>query len=189
MFECLNLIFGFSPDNKGTLVGEVMIPPKVRFQDKFHSFHQNGDAKLIVSGVLDVANALATFLPPPASAVTGALSGILGIFGVGGGPSTEDVIREEFQKMKDFTSRQFEKQTKVIAGEFADQKKFIKQEFEVQNDFIDQRIADVESEIMVLAEQIADATEQIANATDFIQDELTSQKNLTLELFLIGHSD
>jgi beta-glucanase (GH16 family) len=31
------LHFGFSPDNKGTLVGEVMIPPKVRFQDKFHS--------------------------------------------------------------------------------------------------------------------------------------------------------
>ena len=31
------LHFGFSPQNKGTLVGEALIPGKVRFQDKFHS--------------------------------------------------------------------------------------------------------------------------------------------------------
>ena len=129
----------------------------------------SGDGKTIVSGVMDGINTLAKFLPPPASIITESLSGVLEMFGIGGGPSTVDVIKEEFQKMKDFTARQFDKQTKFIAGEFADQKKYIKEEFEVQKDFIDQRIGEV--------------TEQIANLTDFIQDEFTSQTNLTLELF------
>ena len=133
--------------------------------DKF----QSGDDKQIISGAMDVTNSIAQFLPPPASTVTGSISGILQIFGIGGGPSTEEVIKEEFQKMKDFTARKFEQQTKFIAGEFAEQKEYIKEEFEAQKDFVDLRIFDVES--------------KIADLTDLIQDEFTSQTNLTLELF------
>ena len=39
-----------------------------------------GDTQKIVSGCLDLANAAANFLPPPASIVTGSIVGVANIF-------------------------------------------------------------------------------------------------------------
>ena len=75
----------------------------------------SGDAMNIVSGVLDIVNAIAAFLPPPASLIANAISSIFNMFVGGGAPSTEDIIKDEFKKQKDF-----------ILEEFARQKEFIK---------------------------------------------------------------
>ena len=72
------------------------------------------DEKKIISGVLDVVDGLATFLPAPASIVTGTISSIVGMFFGGGGPSTEEVIKEEFKKQKKFIEEQFSKQEKLF---------------------------------------------------------------------------
>lgn len=96
----------------------------------------NSDKALdVVSGVADITNTAASFLPPPASIVTGAISGLLNIFGAGG-PSTVDVVKEQFKQMKDFTKKQFEAQNKFIKGEFEAQQKFISGEFQAQNKLI-----------------------------------------------------
>ena len=80
-----------------------------------------GDPLKVTSGVLDIANTIAEFLPPPASIVTGTLSGIFNIFGLGGsGPSNQDVIDEiksGFKEQKSFIRTQFEKQQKFITDE------------------------------------------------------------------------
>ena len=82
---------------------------------KFGATKDDGspDELKILSGVSDIANAIAEFLPPPVSVITGTVSSILNIFGVGG-PSAEEVVKEEFQKMKQFTSDLFIKQNKFI---------------------------------------------------------------------------
>ena len=75
---------------------------------KFGARNEDGtpDTVKILSGVGDIAEIVGTFLPGPASAVTGLLSGILNMFGAGG-PSTGDIVKEEFAKMKEFTSELF----------------------------------------------------------------------------------
>ena len=85
---------------------------------KFRATKDDGspDELKIVSGVSDIANAIAEFLPPPASVVTGSVSRILNIFGAGG-PSTEKVVKEEFRKMKQFTTNLFTKQNKLIKSQ------------------------------------------------------------------------
>merc|ERR1712079_405865 len=101
--------------------------------DKFGATNEDGspDALKIVSGVADIGNAIATFLPPPYSVVTGVVSSFLSMFGAGG-PSTEQVVKEEFQKMKKFAAKLFaeqrkfiEEQTKFIAAKLEEQKRFI----------------------------------------------------------------
>ena len=63
---------------------------------KFGAKNDDGspDALKILSGVADISNAIASFLPPPASVITGTVSSLLNIFGAGG-PSTEEVVKEE----------------------------------------------------------------------------------------------
>ena len=73
----------------------------------------------------DIAEIVGSFLPPPASAVTGVLSGILNMFGAGG-PSTEDIVKEEFAKMKKFTMELFREQNKFIESKFEDQADLIR---------------------------------------------------------------
>ena len=69
---------------------------------------ESDKAKDVISGVLDVGVAISEFLPPPHNAVMAPVSAIFnGIFGIGGGPSTEETIAKEMLEMK-----------KYIAGEF-----------------------------------------------------------------------
>ena len=91
--------------------------------EKFGAKKEDGtpDTIKILSGVGDIADVVGTFLPPPASAVTGLLSGILSMFGAGG-PSTEDIVKEEFDKMKKFTLELFKEQNEFIASRFEKQK-------------------------------------------------------------------
>lgn len=76
------------------------------------------DGWKIASGVVDLADAIAQFLPPPASVVTGTISGLLGIFtGEGAKPTTEDVIQKGFEEQKAFISEQFSRQAEAIQKE------------------------------------------------------------------------
>ena len=76
------------------------------------------DGWQIASGVVDIADAIAQFLPPPASIVTGTVSSLLGIFtGEGAQPSTEQIIQEGFEKQKAFISEKFSEQADFIQKE------------------------------------------------------------------------
>ena len=72
------------------------------------------DEKKVIGGVIDVVDSIATFLPPPASIVTGTISAIFGIFGGGGGPQIQEIIQEEFEKQKKFIKEEFSKQEKLF---------------------------------------------------------------------------
>ena len=95
--------------------------------EKFGARNEDGtpDTVKILSGVGDIAEIVGSFLPPPASAVTGLLSGILNMFGAGG-PSTEDIVKEEFAKMKKFTFDLFREQNKFIENKFEKQADLIR---------------------------------------------------------------
>ena len=64
-------------------------------------------ALTIASGVADICSSFAEFLPPPASLVTGMVSNVIGIFI--STPSTQEVIKEEMAKQKDFINEKFKK--------------------------------------------------------------------------------
>ena len=72
------------------------------------------DGKKLAKGVLGAVGAISTFLPAPASVVTGLISGIAGMFLGGGGPTTEQIIMEEFEKQRKFIEEQFAKQAKLF---------------------------------------------------------------------------
>ena len=82
---------------------------------KFQATNEDGspNALVIMDGILDFTDAIAQFLPPPASIITGTISSIFKIF-VPGPPSTEDVIKEEFEKQKKFIEEKFDEQKKFI---------------------------------------------------------------------------
>ena len=61
-------------------------------------------------GVLNVVSGISELLPAPASMVTGLISSVFNMFTGGGGPSTEQVIMDEFKKQKEFIEKEFEKQ-------------------------------------------------------------------------------
>ena len=81
----------------------------------------DGDVKQTISGVLDLVNAASSFLRPPYSAATQAVSGILNMFLGGGSTDTATIIKA-----------QIEKQTKLIVGKLESMKEFIKEELEQQ---------------------------------------------------------
>ena len=60
----------------------------------------------VMGGILDVGNAISNFLPPPASILTSTVSSIFELI-VGGAPSTEDVVKEEFEKQKKYMEQKF----------------------------------------------------------------------------------
>ena len=76
--------------------------------------NSGGDAKQIASGVLDLVNALAVFLPPPASSITSMISSIANMFLGGGTPDTASLIEEEFAKQSEMILDQFEKMKQYI---------------------------------------------------------------------------
>ena len=99
----------------------------------------------IASGVADIASAVAEFLPPPASIVTGSISSMISIFD--STPSTEDVVREQFAIMKDFMGEKFEEQQQFIDGKFEEQQQFINDSFLKQQEFIDGKIDEITSKL------------------------------------------
>ena len=55
----------------------------------------------MIGGVLDIVSTLSDFLPSPVGAIMGPISGIFNMaFGIGAGPSAEDVIREAWMQSK-----------------------------------------------------------------------------------------
>ena len=134
---------------------------------KFGAKNEDGtpDTVKILSGAGDIADAVGRFLPGPASTVTGLLSGILNMFG-GGGPSTEDIVKEEFDKMKKFTLELFKEQNEFIASRFEKQKQLIEQQTTIiveninevinflTNDQIGKVLADAKSLYETLNEQL-----------------------------------
>ena len=67
-----------------------------------NSKDENGniDPMKIGQGVMSVIDGIGQMLPAPASTITGLVSSILSIFTGGGGPSTEEVIKDEFKKQR-----------------------------------------------------------------------------------------
>ena len=114
---------------------------------KFGATNSDGspDALQILSGVSDISNAVAEFLPPPASLVTGTVSSLFSMLGLGG-PSTEEVVKEEFIKMKKFTEDLIAKQTMVINAK-------IDAEFEEQNVLIQEQTRKIISELSYKIDQ------------------------------------
>lgn len=83
----------------------------------------------IASGIVDIADAVAQFLPPPASMVTGTISGLLGIFtGEGAKPTTEQIIQEGFEKQKAFIADKFSQQAEFIQEEIKELEKYMSME-------------------------------------------------------------
>ena len=81
----------------------------------------NGEWKQIVTGVLEIVDALAVFLPPPASSVTSAISSIAALFLGGGSTDTNALIQSEF-----------EKQTELILDEFTAMKNYLDEALDIQ---------------------------------------------------------
>ena len=80
-----------------------------------------GDWKQIVTGVLEIVNALAVFLPPPASTVTSTISSIAALFLGGESTDTNALIQSEF-----------EKQTELILDEFTAIREHIDDALDIQ---------------------------------------------------------
>ena len=139
---------------------------------KFKAKKDDGspDTLEIVSGIADIANGIAEFLPPPASVVTETVSSILNIFGAGS-PSTEEIIKEEFQKMKQFTAELFNKQNK-----------FLHSKFEEQSDLIREQTGKIISEMSWEMDQhteniLAQINQQTGEIESFFDDLINFYKN------------
>ena len=68
----------------------------------------SGDTMQIISGCLDMASALTTFLPPPVSTITSTVSGIFNMFLGGGSTDTATAISAEIQKQTDIITNKIE---------------------------------------------------------------------------------
>ena len=140
------------------------------------------DPAQITSGVLDLANLVSGLLPPPASMVTGFLSGIVNMFALGGDPSNQDVIdsiHNGFEEQKSFISEEFVKQNKFIKAEFAKQNIFISRMFDEQKQFIlDQTKSISKSFAMFKFDEVSN------EATGLMED--TLEKLCFIESFMNG---
>ncbi len=110
--------------------------------EKFSS----GEPSNVISGILDVTTAISEFLPPPANAIMGPICSIFnGIFGIGGGPSMEDIIKAEFEEQKKYLEGEFKKLNEKIDA-LSDQ---------LKQDAIDELVADQADTRMLLDDLLA----------------------------------
>ena len=70
--------------------------------------HADGDAMAIAGGVIDLVNAIAVFLPPPASMITETISSLFNMFTGGGTTDTATLIEDGFEKQAELILEQFE---------------------------------------------------------------------------------
>ena len=134
---------------------------------------QKGDAVNVVSGVLDITNAVAQGLPPPISIYTETFSGILGMFMPGaGGPSNQAVIDE--------VKAGFEEQKEFITEKFEEQKQFIQAELKKAIDQIERYISyehmvQIQSQSNAVLEYIQEKQAYLFNVNEeyITEDELT----------------
>ena len=92
---------------------------------------QTGDEVQIVSGCLDIANAAAQFLPPPASLVTGTAASVFNLIsGAPPDPSNQQVIDEVKNAINATINAGFAKQEKFLQKKFEKHRKFITEEFQ-----------------------------------------------------------
>ena len=58
------------------------------------------DPLTIGKGVMSIVEGIGEILPAPVNAITGVVSSIFNMFTGGGGPSTEEVLKDEFKKQR-----------------------------------------------------------------------------------------
>ena len=98
---------------------------------------KTGDEVKIMSGCLDIGNAAAQFMPPPASLVTQVVTDVFNLVaGVPPDPSNQQVIdginatlNAGFAKQKSFLEKKFEKHKEFITDEFQSLESTLKEEF------------------------------------------------------------
>ena len=134
-----------SLDNVDSALDEVSNAIQ-KFADLNNQYLSDYDrAMLGISGALDIANGISTFLPPPFNIITPIASKIFNLFLIeDSGPDNQDVIdaiqngfetqrnfiQSEFQKQRDFISDQFVGQANLIRRSFGQQAQLITREFD-----------------------------------------------------------
>ena len=93
-----------------------------------------------ISGALDIANAISTFLPSPFNLITPVLSNIFNLFlAEDSGPDNQDVIdavQNGFETQRKFIQLEFQNQRRFISNRFAEQANLIRREFDKMEGFI-----------------------------------------------------
>lgn len=88
----------------------------------------SGEPEQIISGALDIVTAVSNFLPPPASVITGTITGIFNsLFGIGG-PTVNQMIMDEFAAQNKFIKTSFKKLHKKLDENFDKQLETLKKE-------------------------------------------------------------
>ena len=94
----------------------------------------------VMMGVAEVVNAIENCLQPPTSLTTEDVLDILGIF-VGGGPTSEHIVKFEFQMMQTFAEEQILKQKAIWPSEMEDLKDEVLTASKSQIDALHERLA------------------------------------------------
>ena len=85
--------------------------------DKFNRA-KNSDGSynvnLLVSGVFDIVNEIAEYLPPPISTITGTMSKLFNLFTNGGTPSQDQILKDLFASQSKMIKEEFEKQREAF---------------------------------------------------------------------------
>ena len=111
------------------------------------------DAGMMLSGGLDIVSAVTEFLPPPASTVTGAMSGILSFLGVGPPPepTNTEVIASIKKGQQEIKKEILEGQqkivntlTKEVRSGFIEQKTWMYYAFAYQKNFLTKQFEKIE---------------------------------------------
>ena len=151
----------------------------------------DGDGLKIISGCLDITNAIAQFLPPPATVLTGTVSGLFNLF-AGGPPDptnqqvvddVKNAINRGFAQQKNFLEKKFGEQMNLIRAEFQkleavitdefnelaeNQRKYINQDHlrRVKNDALAQLEAVEEKLIFIKRYSNVKVTDDVAHSID-----------------------
>ena len=139
-------------------------------------------AKKIIGGVLDIANAAAQFLPPPASLVTETAVGIFDVVaGAPPDPSNQQVIDEVkfaiesgFARQQVYLERKFEEHLENITGQFNELEGVMKEEFQKMESLM-------EREFQKLDEKIEDGFNNLDDTINAVSENLNNSINKGFE--------
>ena len=109
---------------------------------------QSGDTMKQISGALDIADTICSFLPPPASIISSTISGIFNLFVPQEPPMSNEELEESINNMineqTEAIGNMIDDQTKVIRELFSAQKSFILKEFKKQTELISKQFSKLE---------------------------------------------